>query len=79
MNKTQNQDPKKKPKTFKKILKFLILAIPYLIFMLRTIVQLLDEFTQEKTYKLATYLNLLDIEDKIELQKQQHLKQQNLS
>ena len=83
MNKTKTETPKKKPKAlkkvFKKVLKFLILAIPYLIFMLRTIVQLLDEFTQEKSYKLANYLDLLETQDKFEIQKQETIKQQNLS
>ena len=79
MNNKKQTTPRKKQTAYKKVLKYLILVIPYLIFVLRTIVQLLDEFTQEKTYKLANYLNLLETQDKFEIQKQETIKQDNLS
>lgn len=44
----------------KKFLRTAIIAIPYLLYFIRILITVADEYVQEKTYSLLTYLNLTE-------------------
>lgn len=53
-------ESKKKNKTFRWIIKILIVLLPYLIHYIRLLIQLMDEFLQMHTFNLLKFLDLLE-------------------